>query len=225
MDLFQMDFFVYILILMLFVGAFFVIYGSFTEKETTDSQDENEAEELLSLAQKLDTLESSVYEADEAVHMLGDMSKNVFKEFDSKYQELLFLYNLVDEKQKKLTLTGNSEMATSQNAKPDPVVVRDMLYSKGSTPPDAGDSSVPKRKVATVKRPVAVQHVTTDNIPAKLDVVVDDSDKNSGINPKFAHVLKLSRDGKSVEDIARELDMGKGEIMLILNLGGRRQNA
>jgi len=221
MDLFQMDFFIYILILMMFVGAFFVIYGAFMKKENADAiQQGGEGEpELLSLAQKLDTLETSVYEADEAVHLLGDMSKNVFKEFDSKYQELLFLYNLVDEKQKTLTITGNEGQGQ------DPVVVRDMLYD-GSVA--EADTPVIKRKTASVTRPADVPKIGPASIAKpSLDITVDDSTKTEapGINPRFAHVLQLSQEGKSVEEIARELDMGKGEIMLILNLGGRRQNA
>jgi len=218
MSLFQMDFFIYILILMLFVGAFFVVYGSITKREVqANSQDKGNEPELLSLAQKLDTLESSVYEADEAVNLLGDMSKNVFKEFDSKYQELLFLYNLVDEKQKTLTLTGNPEIVI-RDTDPNPVDVRDMLIPSGNAP-------APKqKKAAKVTRPAAAAHVVESG--QSLDVVVDDdSGKSIGVNPKFAHVLKLSEEGRSVEDIARDLDMGKGEIMLILNLGGRRHNA
>jgi len=215
MDLFQMDFFTYILILMLFVGAFFVVYGCITKKGNGDAS-QDEGEEFLSIAKKLDTLESSVYEADEAVHMLGDMSKNVFKEFDSKYQELLFLYNLVDEKQKNLTSTGNAEVSSNKDVDegPDPVVVRDILYS-------GGNASAIKKKTATISHPAAVPQIVAGG---GIDITIDDS-RNNNINPKFAHVLQLNKDGKSVEDIARDLDMGKGEVMLILNLGGRRQNA
>ena len=223
MDLFQMDFFIYILILMLAVGAFFVIYGGFVKKETAARQDEGE--DFPSLAQKLNTLESSVYEADEAVHMLGDMTKNVFKEFDSKYQELLFLYNLVDEKQKTLTLTGTTEAVESQNTNPNPIIVQDISHT-GDTPDS--NVSAPKRKAVTAKKLADVPQIgpVSGRINvSSLDITVDDSTMSSGINPKFAHVLQLSQEGKSVEDIARELDMGKGEIMLILNLGGRRQNA
>jgi len=211
MDLFQMDFFIYILILMLLVGAIMVIYGIISHRGTAIASQSDAAEvpELLSLEKKLDTLETSVYEADEAVHMLGDMSKNVFKEFDSKYQELLFLYNLVDEKQKTLALTDGDEPPSPKQAK-----------AKVSKPK-------PKPKIAEVV-----------DIARNLDIVIDDSEgeikpqtqpeaqsQSAGINPKFAHVLELSQNGKSAEEIAKELDMGKGEIMLILNLGGRRHNA
>ena len=217
MDLFQMDFFIYILILMLIVGAGFVIYGIITKKDVANVQ-LDDGEELFSLAQKLETLESSVYEADEAVHMLGDMTKNVFKEFDSKYQELLFLYNLVDEKQKTLALTGSADAGHSNAVQP--VIVSDAAPDTGAVVPRP--KSKAKQKAAAVSRPVAVSHVALPTV----DIMVDDSSsKSPSVNPKFAHVLQLSQEGRSVEEIARELDMGKGEIMLILNLGGRRQNA
>jgi len=230
MDLFQMDFFIYILILMLLVGAFFVVYGSIVLKDAKSAP--KEEQELLSIAKKLDTLESSVFEADEAVNMLDDMSKNVFKEFDSKYQELLFLYNLVDEKQKTLaiaskvdTVVVDADTPVSQGARhPEPIVLRDVLLHAGAVPGGVIPTA-PKQKLATVTKPIAVPQIIPGGDVASLDVVVDDSTKSNGINPKFAHVLQLSKDGKSVEEIARELDMGKGEIMLILNLGGRRQNA
>jgi len=198
MDLFQMDFFIYILILMLIVGAFFVFYGAFSRKEAGAAmQQQNEGNEMLSLAKKLDTLETSVVEADEAVHMLDDMSKNVFKEFDSKYQELLFLYNLVDEKQKTLALTGdtNASPAQAKNTKSVTVVVPDVMF------PAAGPSATkaqPKRKTATVTRPVAMPQVVAEVetiASSSLDVTVDDStnSQNHGINPKFANVLRLSQ--------------------------------
>jgi len=138
---------------------------------------------------------------------------------------LLFLYNLVDEKQKNLTLIGNAETMANEQSSPDPTVVRDMLFPAGSAPS-------PKQKMATVTRPIAsksgnVPQITPGGGLTSIDIKVDDSTriKPSGINPKFANVLQLSKEGKSVEDIARELDMGKGEVTLILNLGGRPKNA
>jgi len=263
-----MDFFIYILILMLFIGAFLIIYGSISMREA-DNDSDGDGQQMLSLAKKLDTLETSVYEADEAVHMLGDMSKNVFKEFDSKYQELLFLYNLVDEKQKTLTTTDGTQTAptvqkpkqkAAKVTKPATTQTIDVLVTDSA--PEIMQAPLDDLK-DTATKPESATEITQDVVavdegpkpankaaakkaskaaakaaPKKIDLVVDDnaggepsqtqasdSQANQGINPKFAHVLELSQQGKSVEEIAKELNMGKGEIMLILNLGGRRQNA
>ena len=171
MSIFQLDFFVYTLILMLVIGAGFILASAILNKEnnlTSDNQDEG----LVSLAKKINTLESSVTEADEAVGLLDDMSKTVFKELDNKYQELLFLYNLIDEKQKSISKPGSSPQMP-------------------------------------------------ENYTPRFDFVAGAPKKaESGFvgNPKIANVLRLSAKGLSVDEIAKQLDMGKGEISLILNL-------
>jgi len=170
--LLQMDFFVYVLILMLVVGVIFVLYGSFARKGKKIHDDE---EDLDSLAQKLSTLKASGYEAGVAVSALEDVSKNVFKELDSKYQELLFLYNLVDEKHKALS------------ARPEPVHEADF---------------VPPRLIPKVK-----------------------DDRSIEVNPKIARAWELSLSGMGVDDIAKELQMGKGEVTLVINLERKRRNA
>lgn len=108
MNLFQMDFFLWVLSLMLAVGAFFIIYAIAKKDVSSDRTDEQHINFLeKSLEQKLSNLGSSVNQADETLDQLEGMSKNMLKEFDDKYSELLFLYNLIDEKQKMMSNNDN----------------------------------------------------------------------------------------------------------------------
>jgi len=164
MTLFQMDFFIFMLVLMLVIGGICIVIASISfNKNDAEAQDEY-------IENKLEILGSSVSEADEAISELSDMSKNMMKELDNKYQELLYLYNLIDEKQKD-TIASSDTKATS-------------------------------KAVA----------------PAKKNAI-------AAINPKFARVFEMYEAGANIEDIAIEMDMGKGEVGLILNLGGGRANA
>jgi hypothetical protein len=191
MTLFQMDFFIFILVLMLVVGGVFVVFAGlgFGSDDSESSSDHSLGRPLGrgfgrgssegkddNLSQKLDVLSSSVSEADEAILELSDMSKNIFREFESKYQELLFLYNLIDEKQKNLDK----------------------------------------------EPPIAHADEYTQRLDAALedDAAVLNDNKKIEINPKFANVLELFKEGNSVEEIAKQLDMGKGEVGLILTLTG-----
>ncbi|MCL2854253.1 MAG: DUF6115 domain-containing protein [Defluviitaleaceae bacterium] len=161
MTLFQMDFFIFMLILLLVAGGLCVVAAGIklSRNKTVN----------------LDMFDGSG-SADEAISELSDMSKNVFKEFDNKYQELLFLYSLIDEKQKKM------------------------------------DEGTPKiHKIGQARG--------LEEYAKRVDMVIDDSKKIS-INPKFANIVQMHKDGQSVEEIARKLDMGKGEVGLILTLGG-----
>ena len=165
MSLFQMDFFIFMLVLVLVAGGICIIFASVAfSKSNAEAADEY-------LENKLEVLGSSVNEADEAISELNDMSKNMMKELDNKYQELLYLYNLIDEKQKGFVPAAASSTSSSS---PAPVAAKKAMAS---------------------------------------------------INPKFARVLEMFETGKSIEDIAIEMDMGKGEVGLILNLGGGRKDA
>ena len=163
MTLFQMDFFVFMLLVLLAIGGACVIFAS-----------------LAFGSSKKDKAEADILEADEALSDLNDMSRSVFKEFDSKYQELLFLYNLIDEKQKKID----------------------------------------ERPQQAMPQMTATQAQTLEKYAESKLEAANDS-KKTALNPKFANVLEMHRNGKSVEEIAKELDIGKGEISLILTLGGK----
>lgn len=164
-----MDFFTYMLTVTMVVGAGFVFYGAFAK----DKQAVSDNPGVFSLEEKLSSLETTVTEADEAANALDDMTKNVFKEFDDKYQALLFLYNLIDDKQRSL--------------------------EKAETP--------------SVSSPVASPRSAT-----QADAL--HTAKKLGLNPKYDVVFELHSAGKSLDAIAKELNMGKGQVSLILNLGG-----
>ncbi|MCL2169539.1 MAG: DUF6115 domain-containing protein [Defluviitaleaceae bacterium] len=180
MTLFQLDFFIFMLILMLVVGGFCVVLASsgFGKSRAEDVEENAKV--------TLDALDSTVSEADEAITELNDMSKKISKEFESKYQELLFLYNLIDEKQKEVASNGEAAQGAA-------------------SPRSLGAMSEIQAK------PQSAQELPPSNPIAS--------------NPRFAKVLEFHKSGKSVEEIAASLDMGKGEIGLILTLGGGRGNA
>lgn len=164
MTLFQMDFFIFVLILLLVGGGVFVVIAAFGHSRADVAGS--------------DTLLDSDDPAGEAISEFDDMSKSVFKEFDNKYQELLFLYSLIDEKQKKIEngyTTANFHLKDQ---------ARDLAkYAK------------------------------------QVDLTIGDN-KKMDINPKFSNIIRMYKEGQTVEEIARKLDMGKGEVELIVTLGG-----
>lgn len=165
-----MDFFQYMLIISFVIGCAFIIY-SIINFHGADKNDAFDLEESLLIGHKLNEFDSSLNNADVALNELNDMSQAVFKQFDEKYQELLFLYNLVDEK--KLELEGLST---------------------------AGASAV---------RPAA----------KKIDIAVSDETRPGFKHKRYAEILKMKNSGMKVSEIAKALDMGKGEVSLILELG------
>jgi len=59
----------------------------------------------------LKKVEDSIKEADEAVEELNKLAGNVMAELEGKYKEVLFLYNLIDEKKQELYSQYGSKAA------------------------------------------------------------------------------------------------------------------
>jgi hypothetical protein len=100
-----MDFFIWCLILCGISGAGTIIFSVINfhgEKQGETS----ELAETMSIDRKLTEFDTTIRDADDVYNNLGSLSRDVFKEFDAKYQEMLFLYNLIDDKKKELADIG-----------------------------------------------------------------------------------------------------------------------
>lgn len=168
-----MDFFQFMLIICFIVGCAFIIY-SIINFHGADDNSPFDLEESLLIGHKLNEFDSSINNADIALNELNDMSQIVFKQFDEKYQELLFLYNLVDEKKQELD---------------------------GMSP-------------APVAKPIT----------KKMDITISDETRPGFSNQRYKEISKLKNDGMNVSEIAKTLNIGKGEVSLILELGRGRRN-
>ncbi|MCL2702282.1 MAG: DUF742 domain-containing protein [Defluviitaleaceae bacterium] len=120
------------------------------------------------LDKRLEVMDTTISEADNIITELNGMSQNVINEMDQKYTELLFLYNLIDEKKKAIETA--------------PIIAF----------------------------PGAMQ--------LKQELKPDHKPKPKTLNPRSARILELSRSGMSVAQIAKELDMGQGEVSLIMSM-------
>ena len=162
-----MDPVVLIIILLGVFGIILILYALASNKEKPAEKDRPS----FDVEKTVKTIDYSVSEADQAANELSDLSKNIFKEFDGKYQELLFLYSLIDEKKKELMSSGDkNELEAYESA---------------------------------------------------VDIVVSDATPRAKFkNPKLKEILDLKKSGMSDENIAKSLDMGSGEVKLIMGLHG-----
>ncbi|MCL2415176.1 MAG: hypothetical protein FWD01_00010 [Defluviitaleaceae bacterium] len=226
-----MDFFQWILIIFLICGVALVVYSlrNFygTKTESDHSEGVADVEIDSQLAEKLSTYKNYVTEADEAINELNDVSRSVFREFDNKYQELLFLYNLVEEKKQELATPLSLLVSTSTEEKDQepvtPLPVSSSVEEKDQelvTPlPLPVSSSDEKEQVTTATEIPQTDYIINDDTKASTPV------STTVVSRRFAPVLELRKKGMSIDEIAQTLDMGKGEVMLIINLGGDDRNA
>lgn len=164
-----MDTFELVLFFTILIGIFLVIYSIiYTKKRNNQSNFEGNYNN--GDISKIDSIvKTSLEKLDEEITSFEKYSKSAFEELEQKYNELLFLYNLIDDK--KL------ETASSFNKKDIPVPV-------------------------------------DDNIPS--------NNSNLMNNPKNRDIIQLSKAGLSINEIAKRLGMGQGEVKIVLDLGKAR---
>ena len=85
-------------------------------------------------------IDTSVKEANQASDKLTKLSKDALEEFDQKYQEILFLYSLMDEKKKDIAEIYNKPIVQDVQAE----------VPKPSAPQD---TSSPKQVPSLIKNP------------------------------------------------------------------------
>lgn len=158
-----------IMVLLIIVGIVLIIFAcvSKNKDKLDDKSDYFEANSAVQLVKQ------AIDDADNAIEQLNKISSSVFDEFEGKYQELLFLYQMIDdmkEKRDKFDFTTSIESDDRNSEK------KQVSFSKAS----------------------------------------------SFKNPNFDKIKNMQEQGLSISEISKALNMGQGEVKLILELGKAR---
>ena len=153
---------------------------------------------------------------DAALIEINKMGTLVKKEVDEKYQSMLFLYNLVEDKKKEIEEIDAPEFDTAMLAQ----------YLENHV----SELKLTHEKVEIKQESIGEGVNPLDLLLGRdapgLDVDLD-SDANAPgenqkrptfANPKHEQIWDMRQQGKNIAEIAKELGMGKGEVKLILDL-------
>ncbi|WP_317367344.1 helix-turn-helix domain-containing protein [uncultured Tyzzerella sp.] len=130
----------------------------------------NNATPVSSIDGYIKEMKEAIDQADLAIDDLNLMSEEVFKRFDEKQKQLLFIYDAI-EKKKNMSSGGKFDIKIDENISKD---------------------------------------INKEDINKK---------NHMSLHPMADEVKKLHKNGMSVSDIAKKLNIGKGEVELIINLG------
>ncbi len=123
-------------------------------------------------------IDASISEMDKTMEEFNELSKSIFEEIDARYQELLFLYSLIDDKKTAI----------------------DKIYK---APPPA---------------PVPVQQKQSEPAEIPRSKSAEAAASHFQSHPKRDEIIHLRKQGIPVAEIAKQLDMGQGEVKLIIEL-------
>jgi len=182
------------------------------------------------------TIEELDAALDAAINEINKLGSLVQVEIDEKYKAMLFLYNLVEDKQKEIAETTDSKVINKkveQYIKTHGAKLR--LVNENRDTDVRGVISVTDDVVDTVDVPRVVAGIegATGGKVSEIVPMVEEERRieKQGVNlsakpvqtpkftnPKHKHIWELCEGGKSIPEIAKELGMGQGEVKLILNL-------
>lgn len=166
-----------ILVLISIILGIICIIISFLLKDKSKiiEEEHNQHEETISNNNYNINKEEIINEVNNKILELNDYSNFIKKELNEKHKELLFLYQLINEKEVNIKK-----------------IAEDNLYKEEK----------PKNK-----EPITI----FDDLP--LDETVDNKIKDQN-----NQILSLYKEGYNITEIAKALNVGKGEIKLILDL-------
>lgn len=147
-----------------------------------------------------DTVDHMNRLCNEKIMAMDEFSSQILEKIDQNHQEVVFMYNLLGEKEKEL----KSMMAAPVRKKP--------AAEKGGrkVPADTQKPMPKKQRTETIERntPVSAQPQAAESpLPEEL----------------LQQIRTMHRQGKSVLEISKELDIGQGEVKLVVALYGGRK--
>lgn len=133
--------------------------------------------------------------SNEKIIAVSEYSDQVLEKINQNHSEVVFLYNMLNEKEDSIKKLYENKNDIDQKAKP------------GKEKTEQGrnkEKSIEKLKNTQLKtKEVQVMEETQEIIDQKL---------------KNEQILKLYGEGKSIVEIAKELEIGQGEIKLVIGL-------
>ena len=151
---------------------------------------------------------------DAALVEINKIGSLVKKEIDEKYQAMLFLYDLVDDKKKEIEELDTSEVDATvlaeylENHVSELKLMQEKMGEMSDL--DASDGGLDM-----------LLGRNSEDVDEGLDSAGEEWKRPVFANPKHEKIWDMHQSGKSISEIAKELRMGKGEVKLILNLAGR----
>lgn len=161
---------------------------------------------------KLIDIESNLSElVNQRTLALGDYAVSVNDEIEKNHSEVIFLYNMLQEKEKdiKNQLNFIDDMRKEVN-----VIIEDMKKEFNTIIEETQNRFQANSIDAEVDKELqeAIRNIDERFLEQDLDISVKDDASNNAI------ILELYKSGLSILEIAKQLGLGVGEVKLVVDL-------
>lgn len=200
-------------------------------KEEKQSLIENASIEIVEITQ--DKIEDAKDElekiSNEKLMAVGEFSDTVLGEMDKTHKEIMFLYNMLNEKEaeiKKL-LQEKTNQAKLSKEEMDSLADKNEMDSvsaeENKESPSKSKATKSRTKKSTVSKTILEDDSTVEKTKpttkktSKKKEEKDVPNKTTRENNN-EQIIAMYQDGVSIVDIAKQLNLGKGEVKLVVDL-------
>lgn len=192
-------------VVLFLTGIIIIILVWFIDKYIKKQDVNIDLTETDLLSTKQDSLIKTINDADDAIEQFNGISKHVFEKQEEKYQELLYLYQIIDEKKQELLEFSKSiNLVKKDDIHSDSIIndtVIDNIEEKSNM--DKTDEIDEISKIDKIDEKTKVEHIKSNIVKS---------------NTKYDEIIKLYNSNMTVTQIARQLNIGQGEVNLVLEL-------
>lgn len=216
--------------------------GSRSNENGTDSINSDEIKEAVknqvdeAVDDAIDsTVEKTAVELDklsnEKIMAVSEYSENVLKEIEKNHEEVMFLYGMLNDKEEQIknTVKDVEMVKASVKKMTSDIDTKKNVKSQENTENQSKDKADEKKASPQNKKPVKKKKETVQNSVIEKECVKGDGQsvtENTGeqhLNNN-QKILELYNAGRDNIDIARELNLGLGEVRLVIDLYKTRGN-
>lgn len=148
--------------------------------------------------------------SNEKIMAVNEFSDQILEKMKRNHEEVVFLYNMLNDKEKELKATVKQIDTTKKK-------VQDILETKADN-----DKAMPAKAKKAQPAPKALSPDRTsaeNNADRPGTATVQDSSAVNGLNANNnAQILSLYSQGRSVIEISKLLGLGQGEVKLVIDL-------
>lgn len=143
----------------------------------------------------------------EKIMAIDEFSKQLLEKIENNHQEVVFMYNMLNEKEKEMKKTMT-----------EPVVKKEAPKEKKESRKE--NARVPVQKKQELPKQEPVKKVPVKQSTSKQSKNPENSPAMNIPGNVNLQIQKMYKEGKSILEISKALDIGQGEVKLVIALYG-----
>lgn len=165
-----------------------------------------------------ETNESLASMANEKTMALGDYAVAVCDEIEKNHKEVMFLYSMLEDKQKEIMQTVKSVDDVKQETKKEQKNTPAKQEKKNNKPSNVKEKNTEAKQAKEVKKAVEEKKMADKEETTKKENAAKENQESALDEDKNQAILDLHKEGVPVVDIAKQLGLGVGEVKLVIDL-------